>query len=731
MKNIPLALIVLLLFSCIKKEEQTIYSPPTINKSIAVDNYFGTEVKDPYRNIENTQDSTITQWYRDQTDYASNFMDRIKGRDAYVDRAFEMDNRRSFHIKQNHITENDNHFYLKKNKDEEYYKLYYKNVLKNKETLLFDPRTYNIESGNIYTINYINPSWDEKFIIVSLSYSGKEISELLIINRETGERLPQILKNAWPASYLGISWLPDSSGFTYLYFTNPDSKQPNFKKNSQTVLYMLGQDPKKMNYIFGNKTHPELKIDATEYPITKIRSLNDKYIIGYIAGVNNFWRAFYTSIEDLKKGKIKWKPLHKKTDKIKTNKSLFKGDNYIYLTAKDADNFKLASVNVDSLNFNDQEIIFEDKEDEVIKTFKVNKDAIYVTTSKYGIEAKLYEVSKGKEREIKLPKKSGRISLSNKSTSFNDLWVSVNGWTSSNERYKYNSKTEAFTEDHLYDKVEYPEYKDIIVEEISIPSHDGVLVPLSIIYNKNIKKDGENPSLFYGYGAYGDNESPFFSTLFLNYVIEGGILCVAHVRGGGEKGEEWRKGGFKTTKPNTWKDLIACTEYMIENKFTSKQKTAIHSSSAGGIMVGRAMTERPDLFAAVISQVGTLNPIRIEARPDGGSTNIKEYGTLKDSIECMALLKMDSYLHIKDSVDYPATYLTVGMNDPRVAPWETGKFAARLQNANSLKRPVLLYADFDSGHGNNNSIKEAFKSWGNTFCFSLWQTGHPDYQLKK
>ena len=730
-KIITFTFCLFLFFNC-KNEpnKQEIYSPPKILGQASSNNYFGKKIIDPYRNLEIIEDSTINNWYKSQSEYTKSYLSKIKNRDSFINTTYELDNRKSFFISRHHLTENDNRFYLKKNIGEKNYNLYYKGFKDNGETLLFAPETYKTETGNKYSINYIKPSWDEKYIVVSLSHSGKELSELIIINTQIKKQLPVVLENAWPSSYMGINWLPDNSGFTYLYFPNSDSKNSNFKKNNQSVLYTLGQTPKKLNYIFGNKTHPELNIQSTEHPSTNINSSNDKYIIGYLSGVDNFWDTYYAKIDDIKKGKLDWKPLHKKEDKVKTSRGVFVGDEFIFMTGKGADNFQLASVNIDSLDFENPKIIFKEKEHEVIETFRANKDAIYVATSKYGIEANLYEIVNNNTKKINLPKKAGYISLSHKSINFNDLWVSISGWTSSNERYKYDFKTETFEDDYLTDKIEYPEFENITIEEISIPSHDGVLVPISIIHNKNITKDGNNPSFFFGYGSYGDGISPFFSPIFLQYVREGGVLCIPHIRGGGEKGEEWRKGGFKTTKPNTWKDLIASVEYLITEKFTSKEKTAIYSSSAGGIMVGRAMTERPDLFAAVISEAGVLNPIRMEVQPSGGGSNIREFGNVKDSIECMALLEMDAYLHIKDSTNYPATYLTVGMNDPRVVPWESGKFAARLQNTNILKKPILLYADFDTGHF-GSSDKKVYEEWGNVFSFAFWQTGHPDYQLKE
>jgi len=732
MKNIIYSLLITLLVSNCKKaiNRDIIYNPPKIESQLVSDVYFGTTIDDPYRNIENTKDSTVLKWYKSQTEYTNSFIENINNRTSFIDNTYEIDNRKSYYIKKHHLTENDNRFYLKKNIGEDYYKLYFKAVNDSSETLLFNPKEYKTNTKNDYIINYIKPSWDEKHVVVSLSYSGKELSELIIIDTKTQKQHSQILDNSWPNSFLGINWLPDNSGFTYLYLTNPDPNSSNFKNNSQSVLYTLGQDPKKLNFIFGNTTHPAFNIIKSEYPLTKINGASDKYIIGYLAGVDNFWDTYYAKIEDLKKGHLNWKLLYTKEDKVKTNKGIIVKDQFIFMSGSNADNFKLASINLNTLNFKNPQIIFEEKKDEVITSFRINNNAIYLTTSKYGIEAFLYQIKDGETKQIKLPKKAGTISISHKSINYDDLWVSISGWTSSNERYKYNSITNKFTEDYLTDKVEYPEFKNIIIEEISIPSHDGALVPISIIYNKDIKRNSNNPSFFYGYGAYGDGINPFFSPTFLYYVQEGGVLCIPHVRGGGEKGEEWRKGGFKKTKPNTWKDLIAAVEYLIDNKYTSKNTTAIYSSSAGGIMVGRAMTERPDLFAAVISEVGELNPIRTEVQPGAGGSNIREFGNVKDSTECMALLEMDAYLHIKDSTNYPATYLTVGMNDPRVVPWESGKFAARLQNTNLLTKPVFLYADFESGHSGSYG-KKSYEEWGNVLTFALWQTGHPKYQLKK
>ena len=270
----------------------------------------------------------------------------------------------------------------------------------------------------------------------------------------------------------------------------------------------------------------------------------------------------------------------------------------------------------------------------------------------------------------------------------------------------------------------------MIIEEAAVLSHDDVLVPLSLIYKRTKGKRQTKPTLILGYGAYGSSTSPFFSVPFLNFVNEGGVFAIAHVRGGGEKGDAWHKGGFKSTKPNTWKDFIACTEYLINEGYTSKKQTIAIGASAGGITVGRAITERPDLYAACIAIAPSMNLLRYEVEPNG-SNNIKEYGSHEDSLQFRALLEMDSYHQIKDGEHYPATLVTTGINDSRVAAWNPAKFAARLQAANSSDNPVLLSVDFNSGHISNNGKLKNYERYANFVSFALWQTGHPDFQPNK
>jgi len=244
-----------------------------------------------------------------------------------------------------------------------------------------------------------------------------------------------------------------------------------------------------------------------------------------------------------------------------------------------------------------------------------------------------------------------------------------------------------------------------------------------------VKLDGNANCLIEGYGAYGSSMFPFFEPMLLALLNKGVVIAEAHVRGGGEKGEDWYKAGYKTTKPNTWKDFIACAEYLVNNQYTSAKKLTGWGTSAGGITIGRAITERPDLFGAAIDNVGCTNTLRMENTPNG-PMNVPEFGTVKDSVESRALYEMDALHHVKKGVKYPAVICVGGMNDPRVIIWQPAKFAAALQWATASDKPVLLDVNYNNGHFTEDK-SVTFKNFANMFAFAFWQTGNTGFQLRE
>jgi prolyl oligopeptidase len=255
------------------------------------------------------------------------------------------------------------------------------------------------------------------------------------------------------------------------------------------------------------------------------------------------------------------------------------------------------------------------------------------------------------------------------------------------------------------------------------------MIPLSIIYQKGMKKDGSNVCLMDSYGAYGISMSPGFDVRLNSLAVKGVIIAIPHVRGGSEKGQDWYKAGYKTTKPNTWKDFISCAEYLIASGYTSANRLAGTGTSAGGILISRAITERPDLFAAAICNVGCANTMRGEFSSNG-PVNIPEFGTVTIEEECKALYEMDGMHHVTAGVKYPAVISVAGWNDPRVVAWQPGKFAAAMQNATASNRPVLLKVNYDNGHFTEDK-EVTFANFADQYAFVLWQCGHPDFQMKQ
>lgn len=690
------------------------------------DEYFGTKIVDEYRNLENLKDPLTVQWMKDQTQYSISILQSIPNRKYYIDRRLEFDKKKSFSVSNINITENDFYFYLKQKPEENNTKVFFKKGFDGIEKEIFNPQNYKPENKKDYQINYIKPNYDGSKLAIALTESGKEISEMVIYDLIQDRLLPHIITNCWPSDSGGISWLPDNNSFIYLYYPVIDSNSPLFLKDMESVIYRIGDDPQNLNVLLSKKNNPNLNIKSEDFPDVSLITKSSNYLFGYISGPVKFMDTYYISAKDID-NKNKWKFLFSKEDKI--TDFITKGDNIIYISEKNGTN-AIYSTSLQNPNFKNPSVIVPNIPDEIINDISSIKDGFIFYSSKNGVEAKLYLYKEEKIESLKLPIPAGDILITTKSDLSNDFWISCTGWKNDSERFKYNFLTKKFIAENLAPIIEYPEFKDVVIEEITVKSHDGLDIPLSLIYSKNIKKNKHNPLIIDAYGGYGYNNSPYFEKTYLLWVLQGGIVAIAHVRGGGEKGEEWYKGGYKTTKPNSWKDVISCAEYLIKQNYTSPENIAIWGASAGGITIGRAMTERPDLFKVAIINAGVVNALRMEFTPNGPN-NVKELGTVKVQSEFKSLLEMDAYQHIKKGIKYPASFITGGINDPRVIPWMPTKFAAKLIAYNASDNPILLKIDYEGGHGGDIPLLQKYDNLADIFAFAFWQLGHPDYQPKE
>jgi len=716
-------LIILTLISCSSEKQKA--KPALAEARPVIDAYFGKTVTDPYRYMENLKDTTVQNWIKAQTDYSRNILDGIPGRKELIDKMVEFDKRKSSRVTQVEITENDRYFYLKTTPEDETGKLFYRDGFEGTESLLFDPLTFSTDTTQKFVISSFSPNDDGSNIALEVAANGSESSVLLLMDVQNKTIYPERIDRCWFAS---PSWLPDGKSFLFNRLNSDDVHDINREKDSKIYLHQVNSDPASDREIFSRAKYPELDIKSEEIPIVWYDK-DCQTIFGLAASVDSRMKLYFAPASELIKEKINWKKLFSPEDQV-YNIATTDKDIYVY-TPKGAPNFTILKISLRNPDLSKAEVVVPENPEGPITSFTLTSEALYYNVSVNGVQAKLFRVPNGTKQieELTSPFPAGSADWSSKGFRFPDVWVGLTGWTNDGKRYRFVAPENSFKPENLSSVAEYPEYADLVVEEVMVPSHDGVKVPLSLIYKKGLKRDGNNPVLMFGYGAYGSSMTPFFSPNYLLPAYEGGIFAVPHVRGGGELGDQWYKSGFKTTKPNTWKDLIACAEYLVNEKYTSPLKIAINSASAGGILIGRAITERPDLFAAAIPEVGCLNAVRMEESPNG-PINAPEFGTVKDSVECMALLEMDAYLHLRKGEKYPATLVTAGMNDPRVIAWQPAKFAAQLQATNSSEKPILFLADYEAGHGIGDTKTKAFQSLADIYGFALWQTGHPKFQVK-
>jgi len=705
---------VLLAMSC---PAQWVY-PPT--KTVeAADTYFGKTYPDPYRWLENLKDTNVIRWFKDQAKLTDDQIAKIPGRDALVREWQNLDKLKP--ATYSGITyKNGRVFYKKTLGGENVGKLYRRDGWNGAEKLIFDPVTYKI--GVTTTINDAVPSWDARYVALGLSSGGAEWSEIRILKVEDGTLLPERL---YPSG--GVSgWTKDSQSFFYDASKITDIKSPDIELNRQTKRHQLGTEFASDPDIFSNERNPELGITPKEWPSAAIDESCPDYLIGSASTVQNEMRLFFAPVSALKNNKIRWEVLCQPKDNLVRGYA-FDGDYLYAITHTDAPRYKVVRTNLKHPDWVHATTVIPEGTDS-IQYLTQSKHYLFIVYSD-GVNRHLvkFDLASGRTQPIKLPA-SGTVDISCPDKLSDRCLVNIYSWTLPLTIYDYDAPMDTFKKSIFNTDVVYPGFENLESVEVEATGHDGAKIPLSIIYKRGLTLNGSNSCILRGYGAYGISTTPAFS-IFNSLANHGVVLAFAHVRGGSEKGEAWYKAGYKTTKPNTWKDFIACAEYLEQNGYTSSRRLACTGRSAGGILVSRAITDRPDLFAAALCNVGCANAMRMEFTPNG-PPNIPEFGTVSNPAECQALYEMDGVQHVRPGVKYPAVLGVAGWNDPRVVAWETGKFIAALQAASTSERPVMMKVNYDNGHFTEDKLV-TFKDTASQFAFLLWQTGHKDFQPVK
>ena len=681
--------------------------------------------------MEDLKDPKVQAWIKAQADYTVGVLARIPGREKLLARIHELNTAATARVYNVQILPGEVLFYLKTLASENTGKLYLRHGFQadenqGQEKLLLDPTKLDKPGGPPHVINFYLPSFDGQHVLAGISEGGSEQAVIHIVDTATGRESPETIDRA---PFASPAW-KDAKSFFYNRQQKMQPDMPATEKELKSIVWLhtIGAPVEADVPIFGYDRSPLVKVEAIDIPLIGTDPSSPAASAVLIHGVENevdFYSAPLASLSAA--GGFPWKKVADVDDAITGWAQ--RGDELYVLSHKDAPRFQILRT---SLSHPDvaHAAVFLPQGDAVLTNVAVAKDALYVRALD-GPIARVIRVpyTGGAPEQLKLPF-DGDVQLSASDSRVPGILLELTSWAKAPRIYSYNPDTKQLRDTGLQPLGKYDDPSGIVSEEVKVPSYDGTLVPLSIVRRKDMKLDGSNPVLMMGYGAYGITTDPVFSPRLLAWLERGGIYAVAHVRGGGVYGESWYRAGYKLTKPNTWRDFIACAEYLVKQNYTSPGKMAGEGGSAGGILIGRSITERPDLFAGAIDAVGVSDTLRAEFS-ENGIVNVPEFGSVKTQAGFEDLYAMSSYEHVYPGTPYPAVMLTTGINDPRVSPWEAAKMTARLQAATSNGRPILLRVDYEAGHGIGNTKAQQEKESADEWSFLLWQFGVPEFQPAK
>jgi prolyl oligopeptidase len=689
------------------------------------DTHWGVRVPDPYRALENVADERVQRWMRAHADATSQVLSRIPGRAELLARIQAIDAQAGGVVGTVLRQPGGRLFYTRREPGEQQLKLVFRATPEAAERVLVDPDALSRTAGRPVALQGFSPSPDGRLLAYGLQAGGAEIGELHVVEAATGRPVMPPIDRIRGAS---VSWLEDGSGFFYSRLREGYDRGPRGERFNDTSRHFRTLDGSD-RIVFSASREPALALPvfATgwvfEIPGTRQAGM------WVSLGVERNGLFFVADLEDAKAGRAKWRKVFGTEDEVR---SLVGAADALYLlSAKGAPRFQVLRLSAREPDLARAEVVVAQGEG-AIAEIAAAADALYFTR-RDGVNTRLYRVPhagaaatpRAAIEEAALPM-AGSVDILGTDRRVQGVVLRQGSWTRVSRTMSWEPGRGAQTL-QLAREGAFDAPAGLTVREVMVTSHDGVRVPLTVIAREGLKLDGRNPTILYGYGAYGTVEAPSFGPRLLAWLERGGVYAIAHVRGGGIFGREWHEAGRKTTKPNTWKDAIAASEWLVREGYASPGTLGLSGGSAGGILVGRALTERPDLYAAALPSVPVLDTVRSEVRANGVA-NIPEYGTVRKEDEFRGLLAMSSYQAVREGTRYPGVLLLHGVNDARVDVWQSSKFYARLSAAQAGNRPVLMRLDYEAGHGSGSSREQAQQRQADAWAFLLWQFGVPGFQ---
>ncbi len=703
---------------------------PVAPVHVVIDHYGGTTVADPYRWMETEPKPQFRAYLHAQDDHARALLLRIPGRSALL-RDIGAASGLSARAYDATLVGN-RYFYLKRPAGAELARLYVREAASGQERLLVDPGTLGTAASHA-AIDQYAASPDGTLVAYGVSQGGSEQSVLHVIETATGHALSDSIDRA---QFAAVSWAGDSKSFFYSRTAKLPASAPASEAYShiRVLHHQLGQDPQ-ADHVVLDVDHLPFGFTAPQvFPSLQLTPGSDYALAMISDGVSPEVAIYAAPVDSLDSSNPAWRSVAAQRDGV-TGVTL-RGAAISLLSHDGAPRFKIMREDLAHPGYASATTAVA-QGGGVITGMAAAADGLYYA-QREGSMFTLHRLANDTPASVPIALPfAGTIEPPLEDTGGlvadpreSGVLLSLTSWLHPEVWLRY-APGRALGTGSLADTGIAPGFpRDLsgyeAIETVA-PARDGTPIPISILKKKAVLLDGRRPTLVDGYGSYGISLDSDFATDVLAWLDRGGVFVETHVRGGGEGGLEWHLAGKIETKEHTISDFIDCANWLIAHRYTDHAHIAGEGTSAGGILIGGAITQDPSLFRAALIRVGSSNASRAEFTENGPS-NIPEFGTVTNPEQLPWLLAMDAYQHVKDGTNYPAVLLTGGADDPRVSVWEPAKMAARLQVASSGGRPVLLRIEFDAGHGLGSTRTQRDAETADEYAFLLWQFGVAGFQ---
>jgi prolyl oligopeptidase len=672
-------------------QAQEAKGPPPTKEATVVDTLHGMAISDAYRWLEDQEAADTREWIDAQNAHTESLLDEVPGRDALKERFTEL---MKIDVVSTPTARAGRYFFSKRLKDQDLYVIYMREGLDGEDQVLIDPHPMSEDQRT--SVSMLTVSNDGKILAYGIRQGGQDEVEVRFFNVDKRQDLPDRLERG---RYFGISLTPDNKGFYYTHFTFVGGR---------VYYHEFGTDPANDETIFGEGYGPDKLVAG---------GLSDD---GRYLGLVVLHGSAATKTEIYFKDLENDGPIETLVNDVDARfMPSIAGDYLLLQTNWDAPNGRVLRVAADApARENWEEIIPE--RDAVIQGVSTAGGKIFVQYLDNVIpRVEIFDIDGNAEGEIAFPT-IGSVGGVGGRWSSDEAFFSYSSFAVPPTIYRYNIAT---GERHVWSKIDVPiDSENIEVKQVWYESKDGTKVPMFIVHSKDLQLTGANPTYLTGYGGFNASRTPGFNGTAVFTVEQGMVYAVPNLRGGGEFGEEWHRAGMFENKQNVFDDFIAAAEWLIDNGYTNSERLAIRGGSNGGLLVGAAVTQRPDLFGAVICTYPLLDMVRyhkfLVAR-----FWVSEYGSADDPEQFEYIYKYSPYHNVKPGTEYPAILFVTGDSDTRVAPLHARKMTALMQAATGSDRPILLKYDTKSGHSGGTPVSQQIEDQTDTFAFLLWQLG--------